>query len=197
MACDEALQGLAGTPVLRAYRWCEPALTFGYSQRLAAVLALAHGRPAMRRWTGGGVVFHGKDLTLALAIPACEPLAGSTSAWIYQTIHEALLPAIQVAAPTARMVTLEECRCGPVCFESPVAHDLVEGPRKLLGGAMRRSRGGILYQGSLQGAALDSDALASALADSVREFADIPGVEKADEDLVRVRYGTDNWRSLR
>jgi lipoate-protein ligase A len=197
MACDEALLGLAGAPVLRVYRWGEPALTFGYSQRLAAVLALAHDRPAMRRWTGGGVVFHGNDLTLALAIPACDPLAASTSARIYQAIHEALLPAIQVAAPTARMVPLEDCRCGAVCFESPVAHDLVVGARKLLGGAMRRSRGGILYQGSLQGAALDPDALASALADSVREFADIPGVEKVAEDLVRVRYGTDDWRNLR
>jgi lipoate-protein ligase A len=197
MACDEALLACAGVPLLRTYRWGAPAVTFGYSQRIGAVLPLAGERPAMRRWTGGGLVFHGEDLTLALAIPSREPLAGWNSVEMYRAIHEALLPAIRSIAPGARMVTPEECRCGAVCFESPVAHDVVEGSRKVLGGAMRRSRAGVLYQGSLQGVEMDPYSLAAALAESVEDFSSVEAVEEAAGVLEGVRYGTEAWRNLR
>lgn len=197
MACDEALLQTAREPVLRAYRWAAPAMTFGYSQRLAEVEDSAAGQPVMRRWTGGGMVFHGGDLTLALAISAKEALAKSAASKIYECLHRALLPAIQHLLPAARMATLEECRCGAVCFESPVAFDVVEGPRKILGGAMRRSKSGILYQGSLQLPDLDPALLANALADDVRDFSEIPAVESVAEDLVRERYDTEAWRNLR
>ncbi|MFN9979784.1 MAG: lipoyl protein ligase domain-containing protein, partial [bacterium] len=145
MACDEALGGVAETLVLRTYRWAEPAVTFGYSQRLQNVQNLANGRPVMRRWTGGGTVFHGEELTLGLAIPASGAFTCLSSTQIYQAIHEALLPAIRQILPDAKLVALEDCRCGPVCFESPVAYDIIAGSRKILGGALRRSRQGILY----------------------------------------------------
>jgi lipoate-protein ligase A len=197
MACDEALLECADASVLRAYRWSAPAVTFGYSQRLAAVLALAGSRPVMRRWTGGGTVFHGEDLTLALVVPADEALASRNSVEMYRAIHDALLPAIQTLYPKARMVTPEECRCGAVCFESPVAHDVVEGSRKIFGGAMRRSRRGILYQGSLHAPGLDPAALASALGEAAGNFQGTGAVAGTAGVLERERYGTDAWRNLR
>lgn len=197
MALDEALLQTAREPVLRAYRWVAPAMTFGYSQRLAEVVDLAAGRPTMRRWTGGGMVFHGSDLTLALAIPANETLSKMPATKIYETLHRALLPAIQSLLPEARMATLEECRCGAVCFESPVAFDIVEGARKILGGAMRRTKSGILYQGSLHRPDLDPGLLANALAVEVLEFSDIPCVDPAAKTLARDRYDTVAWRNLR
>lgn len=197
MACDEALLQTAREPLLRTYHWSAPAMTFGYSQRLAEVEDLAAGRPIMRRWTGGGMVFHGSDLTLALAIPSKEPFAQMTASKIYESLHRALLPAVQSLLPAARMATLEECRCGAVCFESPVAFDIVEGPRKILGGAMRRSRSGILYQGSLQLPELDPGHLANALAGDVQEFFEISAVEAVAEFLARERYDTASWRNLR
>jgi hypothetical protein len=36
------------------------------------------------------------------------------------------------------------------CFNEPVGFDLLEGDRKVLGGALRWTRAGALYQGSLQ-----------------------------------------------
>jgi lipoate-protein ligase A len=197
MAWDEALLLTAREPVLRTYRWAAPAMTFGYSQRLAEVEDLAVGRPIMRRWTGGGMVFHGTDLTLALAIPSKEPFAQMTASKIYESLHRALLPAVQSLLPAARMATLEECRCGAVCFESPVAFDIVEGTRKILGGAMRRSRSGILYQGSLHLPDLDPSLLASSLANDLQEFSEIPAVDCAAKILERERYSTASWRNLR
>lgn len=196
MACDEALAGVAEAPVFRTYRWAEPAVTFGYAQRLQNVQTLAHGRPVMRRWTGGGTVFHGSELTLGLAIPARGAFTCLSSAQIYQAIHEALLPAIRKIIPEAKLVSLEDCRCGPVCFESPVAYDIVAGPRKILGGALRRSRQGVLYQGSLH-ADISPLALAEALADSVSPIQNLPALENAAATLVSQRYGDPTWLNLR
>ena len=196
MACDEALAGVTEAPVLRAYRWAEPAVTFGYSQRLQNVQNLANGRPVMRRWTGGGTVFHGEELTLGLAIPASEDFTCLSSAQIYQAIHEALLPAIRQILPDAKLVSLEDCRCGPVCFESPVAYDIIAGSRKILGGALRRSRQGILYQGSLH-ASVPPISLAEALAHEVLPPENLPALEKSAAALVSQRYGEPAWLNLR
>jgi lipoate-protein ligase A len=196
MACDEALAGVAEGPLLRTYRWEAPAVTFGYSQRLQNIQNLAQGRPVMRRWTGGGTVFHGDELTLGLAIPSSGAFAHLTSAQIYQAIHEALLPAICHILPEAKLVALEDCRCGPVCFESPVAYDIVAGSRKILGGALRRFRQGILYQGSLH-AAVDPHSLAEALAEEVLPIDSLPTLEKSAADLARERYTDPAWLNLR
>ncbi len=196
MACDEALAGITKAPVLRTYRWAEPAVTFGYSQRLQNIQNLACGRPVMRRWTGGGTVFHGDELTLGLAIPASGAFTHLTSAQIYQAIHEAFLPAVREILPEAKLVALEDCRCGPVCFESPVAYDIVAGSRKILGGALRRSRLGILYQGSLH-AAVAPRSLAAALAEEVLPIESLPALEKSAADLARERYTDPAWLNLR
>ena len=196
MACDEALCGVVEAPVLRTYRWAEPAVTFGYSQRLQNVEILANGRPLMRRWTGGGTVFHGEELTLALAVPASGAFTCLSSAQISQAIHEAFLPAIRQILPEAKLVSLEDCRCGPVCFESPVAYDIVAGSRKILGGALRRSRRGVLYQGSLH-AAVAPIWLAKALADEVLPLENLPTLEKSAAALASQRYNDPAWLNLR
>ena len=196
MACDEALAKVTEAPILRTYRWAEPAVTFGYSQRLQNVQNLANGRPVMRRWTGGGTVFHGGELTLGLSIPASGAFTCLSSAQIYQAIHEALLPAVREILPEAKLVALEDCRCGPVCFESPVAYDIVAGSRKILGGALRRSRQGALYQGSLH-AAVPPRSLAEALADCVSPFENLPVFEKAAAALAIERYSDPAWLNLR
>ena len=196
MACDEALAAVMEAPVLRTYRWAEPAVTFGYSQRLQNIQNLAHGRPVMRRWTGGGTVFHGDELTLGLAFPAAAAITSLTSAQIYQAIHEALLPAIRQILPDAKLVALEDCRCGPVCFESPVAYDIISGSHKILGGALRRSRQGVLYQGSLH-ASVPPISLAEALAHEVLPLENLPALEKYAAALVNQRYGDPAWLNLR
>jgi lipoate-protein ligase A len=196
MACDEALGGVTEAPVLRAYRWAEPAVTFGYSQRLQTVQNLAQGRPVMRRWTGGGTVFHGEELTLSLWIPASGSVTALSSAQIYQKIHERLLPAVRQILPAAKLVALEDCRCGPVCFESPVAYDIIAGSSKILGGALRRSQRGVLYQGSLH-ASVPPVSLAEALADEVLPLENLPDLEKSTASFVSQRYGDPAWLNLR
>ncbi|MGA7275603.1 MAG: hypothetical protein WBX14_12220, partial [Candidatus Udaeobacter sp.] len=63
MAIDEALLDYAAVPSIRFYRWHSPALSFGYFGEFAHVACYAGERDLVRRWTGGGIVFHGDDLT--------------------------------------------------------------------------------------------------------------------------------------
>lgn len=197
MACDEALLLSCGAAVLRAYHWREPAVTFGYAQKLGAVESLARRLPLMRRWSGGGMVFHGSDLTLALVIPAPEASSMGVSREIYSAIHEGLLPAIQKNLPNARLVLPEECRCGPVCFESPVAFDIVADHLKICGGALRRSKGGVLYQGSLHLPGAKPVELANSLAAEVCAFEKNRDFERMVDNLVSTKYGTQQWLAMR
>src|SRR5216117_1382392 len=73
MAIDEALLESAAVPSIRFYGWPSPALSFGYFGRFSDVATYAGKRDLVRRWTGGGIVFHGKDFTYAIIIPATHP----------------------------------------------------------------------------------------------------------------------------
>jgi lipoate-protein ligase A len=70
MAIDEALLESLTLPAVRFYRWQSPALSFGYFGRFADVASYQSERDLVRRWTGGGIVFHGEDLTYSILIPA-------------------------------------------------------------------------------------------------------------------------------
>ena len=90
MAIDEALLEYATDPVIRFYRWQSPALSFGYFSRFADVAAYQTERALVRRWTGGGIVFHGEDLTYSIVIPASDAVFTESSMSIYEKIHRAL-----------------------------------------------------------------------------------------------------------
>src|SRR6266496_5906514 len=94
MAIDDALLGYATVPSIRFYRWQSPALSFGYFGRFADVASYAHGRNLVRRWTGGGIVFHGDDLTYSIVIPASDAAFGESSVSIYEKVHRALAEAL-------------------------------------------------------------------------------------------------------
>src|SRR5438046_5729178 len=90
MALDEALLEHATVPSIRFYQWNSPALSFGYFGKFADVAAHAPVRDLVRRWTGGGIVFHGDDLTYSIVIPASNIAFGESSISIYEKIHRAL-----------------------------------------------------------------------------------------------------------
>src|ERR1700756_33010 len=59
MAIDEALLEYATIPLIRFYRWRSSALSFGYFGRFTDIARYQCERDLVRRWTGGGIVFHG------------------------------------------------------------------------------------------------------------------------------------------
>jgi len=157
MAIDEVLLERAELPTIRFYRWDHPALSFGYFGRFADVAAYARECDLARRWTGGGIVFHGEDLTYAIVIPRSEPAFAQSSMSIYEKIHGALIDALRemgaeavVAAVIDDGASVTEASYGKQCFTNPVQADVMLDGRKIAGAAQRRTRRGLLQQGSIQ-----------------------------------------------
>src|SRR5260370_31825553 len=78
MAIDEALLEYATIPLIRFYRWRSSALSFGYFGRFTDIARYQCERDLARRWTGGGIVFHGEDITyFPLSPPPPTAFSGS------------------------------------------------------------------------------------------------------------------------
>jgi len=134
---------------------------------------------------------------LPLAIPASAPLAGMSSLRIYREIHEGLAAALAGVHGGVRLVLPEDCRKGPACFQSPVPLDIILDGVKICGGALRRCKSGVLYQGSLHLKNIPSDVIGAAWADDRSRFS-IPLKMEADvAALVEKKYGTTGWINLR
>lgn len=168
MAIDRALLDCAeklGGPCFRHYTWSQKTWSFGYSQHLASVrtlLAKTKGAALVRRPTGGGIVSHENDWTYALILPKQHPLAQTPAKDSYRTIHEAILSSMQAIGIASE---LAPCKCKKpqkpgVCFEEAVAYDVLElDGSKIAGAAQKRTRSGLLIQGSISQRALENKAL--------------------------------------
>ena len=201
MAIDEALLEWALVPSIRFYRWHSPALSFGYFGKFAHVASYAGERDLVRRWTGGGIVSHGDDLTYSIVIPASDPAFRESSMTIYERTHRALANAI---GAHAKLVGSAPCadrtpqRGVPTnnCFANPVRADVVIERRKIAGAAQRRARRGLVQQGSIQGISIDSDLaekFAAVLSANCSEFKINDDILKRARELAQQKYGTDSW----
>lgn len=149
MAFDEVLLGLVARPLLRIYRWKAPCVTFGYFQKYEMVKKLYPHQQLVRRWSGGGCVEHGEDFTFSLMIPDSEPIAEAPPSHFYRQLHEAIVVALQKHGIPARLADQEDQVAGESCFVAPCPCDVMLDRRKIVGGAQRRSKRCLLYQGSL------------------------------------------------
>jgi len=186
MAIDEALLETAVYPTIRFYRWRSPALSFGYFGKFSDVAVYTAERDLVRRWTGGGIVFHGDDLTYSVVIPANDPAFDESSIAIYEKIHRALCEGLAASGQDpelANVAALDERRKsrkgdlqiaqrrtgdhrsletairdrGYNCFANPVRADVMMDGRKIAGAAQRRTRRSLLQQGSIQGITMNTD----------------------------------------
>jgi lipoate-protein ligase A len=196
MALDEALLRTAakrGRPLLRVYSWAKPSVSFGYFQKFPAQLADRY--EMVRRPTGGGVVYHGEDTTYTVVVPPDDALYAMKTSDAYCALHKA------VAAAFASRTELHDARIHSPqgqyeCFQKPVHGDVVLDGRKLAGGAQRRSRSGMLHQGSIA-AKLSARQLKQGF--QVVLGVDFEKYELAEaervlaEKLALEKYATDAW----
>lgn len=159
MAMDEALlDSVSADPasaVIRTYGWSTPTLSLGYFQRIVEVDDDPRwiGSPVVRRPTGGGALWHDREVTYAVVVPGDHP-ASRPSASLYRAIHGAI-------AGRLRDLGLDASRRGEdeapresanrpfLCFTDRDADDIVLGGIKLVGSAQRRRSGAVLQHGSI------------------------------------------------
>ena len=204
MAIDEWLLENATLPVLRTYRWSGDWASIGYFGTLAEARAHFPQLEIVRRWTGGGMVDHRADWTYTLVIPRSESLANLRGGESYEKIHHALAEALRVEGLSVRASDETEETGADLCFENPVQHDLVGADdRKIAGAGQRRTRHGLLHQGSVAAPCsgdLDfqkrSENLASRLAVEWESFT--PLIDMEDIRLrISNRYGCAEWTNRR
>jgi lipoyl(octanoyl) transferase len=196
MALDEVLLGRAAGPLLRVYRWARPAVSFGYFGNVADVEAAWPGREMVRRWTGGGIVPHGEDVTYTLIVPRRCAFFRLGAEETYRAIHERIATLLAAHGRAVRVAAAAQAKVSDACFENPARYDLLTDAGKIAGAAQRRTKAGLLHQGSIQGAALPADfgaQLAKAFADKVcGRLLALDEVEEARE-LSDAKYATDAW----
>ena len=165
-------------------------------------------RELVRRWTGGGIVFHGDDLTYSIVIPASDPIFDESSVVIYEEIHRALCGALNKIGTQAVVaggvdpgeIALSKHAAvsagGYNCFANPVRADVMMDGRKIAGAAQRRTRRGLLQQGSIQGLAMNTDLaqrFAQALSANCSEFEINEEFFQRARELARQKYGAESW----
>jgi lipoate-protein ligase A len=148
MAAD--VQALANPKesTLRFFQWNAPTVSYGH------LMAVDHG---IKRPTGGGIVHHETtDLSLSLVWPRGHHILPEKPRACYEAIHQRLKIALGKWNPALSLDLYVSCATEPkvrkilsVCFEEPVCNDIMRDGKKLVGGALRITRGAILYQGNI------------------------------------------------
>ncbi len=153
MALDEALLHSVAAlnfPILRFYAWTEPAATFGYFQHYAEIAAWTNLRPLIRRPTGGGLVPHDHDWTYSIILPPANPWHELRAAESYLRLHQWVTAALRAAGIPAELAPTARKEIPGQCFAGAEQHDVLLNGQKIAGAAQRRTREGMLIQGSIQ-----------------------------------------------
>jgi lipoate-protein ligase A len=177
MAFDEALLAGApalGRPVLRLYGWCEPAATFGYFQKYAEIERATPLRPLIRRPTGGGLVPHAADWTYSVAVPPAHDWYRLKAAQSYERVHYWLQLAFASLGVATELAPCCLTEMPGQCFAGYEKFDLLRFGRKIAGAAQRRTKDGLLIQGSVQPPP--------------------PGVARADWEQALLAVATQQWQ---
>jgi lipoate-protein ligase A len=196
MALDEALLAFSAEPAVRFYGWARPALSFGYFGKFAEVARGNDGRELVRRWTGGGSVPHGDDLTYSLVVPRGHPLFLRGPRAIYAGLHGAMRAALRTEGWNVEIAHDAAPKISEACFANPVRDDLLLDGRKIAGAAQRRTRHGFLHQGSIQLRDLSPafrDHFCNALATAPEKRELPPAVLARATALTKEKYATDEW----
>lgn len=196
MAVDEALLEDAFAPILRFYRWRRPSLSFGYFGRYAEVADQSRHREIVRRWTGGGIVSHGNDLTYSIIVPASHPFFARSSREIYAALHDAIRRALAANGVEAILANSIAAKVSEDCFANAVRADVMSNGRKIAGAAHRRSRAGLLHQGSIQQENLPArfrNDFARILCHRFEQKTVSPELLERASRIANAKYGTAEW----
>jgi len=153
MAMDEALMEFAPElqwPVLRFYGWTQPAASFGYSQKISEIETVTKLRPLVRRTTGGGLVPHDADWTYSVTVPPSHPWYALRASESYERMHRWIQSAFASLDLATELAPCCRKEIPGQCFAGYEKSDVLRLGKKIAGAAQRRTKTGLLIQGSIQ-----------------------------------------------
>ena len=142
-------------PLIRFYSWDRPAISIGYVQKTEIISDKKY--TVVKRPTGGGVVYHDRDFTYTVVVPKSHPVADLDRVESYRVIHKAVIRAFAEFNLKGLLVDTEQPKANRStmqCFTTPTKYDVLcelgtEKTAKFAGSAQRRTKDGILHQGSI------------------------------------------------
>ncbi|MBN1280198.1 MAG: lipoate--protein ligase family protein [Candidatus Thermoplasmatota archaeon] len=181
MAIDRAIlvansQGLV-PPTVRFYGWQPPAISIGYFQSLTEEVDVnacqRYGVKYVRRITGGGAVFHEKELTYSIVIPESHPQIPKNILQSYSRICNALIRGLH-----------------HLSIESTYApiNDIVVKGKKISGNAQTRKHNTVLQHGTIL---LDVDV------EKMFTVLNVPSEKMKDKLISDVRQRVTSLRHIR
>lgn len=163
MAIDEALLACfdpgRSAPILRLYGWSPPAFSFGRFQKPEEIIDLERcrvdGVQAVRRITGGGVIYHAEELTYALVCPTGFIPGPASVKEAFFHLTSFLLDfyrTLGLDASHAAQHYGSQRRLGErtsLCFAGIESCDILISGKKIGGNAQRRLKNVIFQHGSI------------------------------------------------
>ena len=159
MAIDETLLDILSvstTPLLRIYGWDPHSFSLGYSQNPESVLYTDKCRedniPFVKRATGGGIIFHGDEVTYSIActeedigspISVKDAYKRICSFLIETYIRFGLNPFFAIDGPESKKIK------SSFCFSSFEDYDILLEGKKIGGNAQKRKKKMIMQHGSI------------------------------------------------
>ena len=169
--------------------------------------------------TGGGIVDHRNDWTYALILQSSVSATKNPATDLYAQIHDAISQSLTKIGIDSRLAPCpRHCEESPVasdipthCFVTPAANDVLHpNGQKIAGAAMKRSRQGLLIQGSIDCSGLPEtfnfitfqkhlvENLANTLDLELSELEDIHPLFKRDQiEREKQRFAGDAWNRRR
>ncbi len=171
MAIDEALTRKCidsedRPATIRFYTWKETSCSIGYFQKIENVFKAPNNKriPVVRRPTGGGIVYHGNDITFSIVKRRTQSSRQENMTSFYKLIGESLLRGLELLGFTCTFYQPEEesHRLEPkrkplnsflsqqsFCSVTPARYDIMINGSKVAGYAARKSQEAVLCQGYL------------------------------------------------
>ena len=154
MAIDSYLyrsHQIGEAPTLRLNTWQYPSFSLGFTHTLdTSILWKYRGWAFVRRLTGGGMVFHGKDLTYSIVFDAEQPWIPYRVRTSYLFLHTLVAEALHRLGLPAEVISRPNRSAEGICFQEPVEGDLLLNGKKIAGAGQKRGMRKVLHQGSIQ-----------------------------------------------
>jgi lipoate-protein ligase A len=161
MAIDEYLINyyiLKKKPVLRLYSWNPAGISIGKNQNINTInlnACLKDSIPVVRRMTGGGAIFHGKELTYCLVCSendiSDKKLSVKESFELLNSFLLQMYEKLGLKAQYAKYInkTGTPSERAPHCFSDNEEYDIIINNKKIGGNAQYRRKKIIFQHGSI------------------------------------------------